>query len=1010
MSTRLIERWFPCEEVSEHSASGWGTGFAEKSLFTWFASRPLAQAKAAVLCSLLPWPDDPTEQENLKDLVREAMTDYDAVNAELRAELAKHYPDGAKLCDPFSGRAMIPLEAARLGVQAWGIDYSPVATLAGRLLADYPMRDWDDEPMLPFEGYEEHAAKYFTEPRLLCDVRFLLDEVGSRYEAAMDKFYPKVDGKRPWGYVWAVTLPCTNCGNRFPLTGSLALRNPKPAVTGGRRPKPADPGQSYRIVADTATGRFWSEVHDGQPDGPPTLVKMAGRRGKTAVCCFCAHPHPLDTLKRLMRDGLKDDVMVAVADLDVEVGKRYRAPAEDNRETRLLNEAKVLDEARSALAREPAFGPGLPAVPTERLDPGLSAFIGPAGYGYRSWGELCNDRQTLGFVRLARIINQMSAEMRVAGVRADYVSSLASFAVSNLVRRLRYSTRSANLYVGGQKTGDAYFNDSGISHGFDYFETGCGEGPGTWASLSVHTIRSLRKQLDRELGRAASVQRGSATDLPLPDGLLDAVVTDPPYDSMINYCDSSDLMYVWLKRALVEADPMFGVTSDPDGLQEKTHEAVIKFGSIGDDHRTEAHYRQTITEAFEQARLKVKPGGVVSIVFGHGDPDAWVRVLTAITDAGLVLTGSWPCSTEKGGKQTGEYIDNTIMMACRAAAQDRPVGDVRMVDEEIRAVIASRVPAWTADGLADSDQRMAAIAPAMEVVGRYSEVRDFTGQPVPFDHFLGMAHRAVEEAADVRIDRFKLTDFDVRTRFALSWLRQHGRAVAPASEARWLRLSYDVTDDDVKGLLQKSKGGPRLAFGDEAAGELNLHPGSPAVDVLLGVAAQGRSISDISATLQTLERVGDEMLWAAMAEFARVLSESDRDGQTYTWAVRQRHLITERAAGIKRESAERLLEEEQRDRQGTLFEHADQWGGGGLNDHRRFRAPLVGDDLVATRSHAQRRRSRRCADVFARRGFWGCGRGVRPDTLRVTLLLRCHHPSDRRPCRVHGKGCSAARC
>ena len=35
-----------------------GAGFAEKSLFPWFASRPLAQAKAAVICSLLPWPDD----------------------------------------------------------------------------------------------------------------------------------------------------------------------------------------------------------------------------------------------------------------------------------------------------------------------------------------------------------------------------------------------------------------------------------------------------------------------------------------------------------------------------------------------------------------------------------------------------------------------------------------------------------------------------------------------------------------------------------------------------------------------------------------------------------------------------------------------------------------------------------------------------------------------------------------------------------------------------------------
>lgn len=905
MSTRLIERWFPCEEVSRHSGGrGWGSGFAEKSLFVWFASRPLAQAKAAVICSLLPWPHNPCEQESLKNLVREAMTGYDAANVELRAELAKHYPDGAKLCDPFSGRAIIPLEAARLGVRAWGIDYSPVATLAGRLLADYPMRNWDNEPPLPIEGYEEHAAEHFTEPRLLRDVQFVLDEIGGRYESAMDEFYPVVNGKRPWGYVWAVTLPCANCGNQFPLTGSLTLRNPNP--------KKHDLGQSYRIVVDESSGTFAIEVRDGKPESQPTLRKAAGDRGKSGICPFCDHTHHSETLKRMMRDGLKGDAMLVVADLDSGVGKYYREPCRV--------ELDAIERLEAALRVEAPFGPDLPAIPDEPMDIGLSRFIGPVNFGYRSWGELSNGRQTLGFVRLVRLIGDLYDALRSADVSDDYSLALTSYACSNLVRRIKYSTRSATLQIPEQAVGHIYYNDSGISHSFDYFETGCGRGPATWWSFATQTIRHLRRQVNRCSGIAADIRRGTATEVHLPDKILDVVVTDPPYDSMINYCDSSDLMYVWLKRALATADPWFGMTTDVAKLQEKTYEAVIKFTTVDDpDHRTEAHYRQTITRAFEQARLKVKPDGVVSIVFGHGDPDAWVRVLTAISDAGLVLTGSWPCSTEKGGKQAGEYIDNTIMMACRAAKPNRPVGDVRMVDEEIRTVIASRVPAWTADGLADSDQRMAAIAPAMEVVGKYSEVRDFTGHPVPFDHFLGMAHRAVEEAADVRIDRFRLTDFDVRTRFSLSWLRQHGRRVAPASEARWLRLSYDVTEDDVKGVLQKVKGGPRLAFGDETADSLSLHPTSPVVDIVLAVAAEGRSISDIATALHLLERADDEMLWAAMSEFGRVLGEGDRDGQTFTWAVRQRHLIAERATRLTHETGERLAEEERQDRQGTLF-------------------------------------------------------------------------------------------
>ena len=130
------------------------------------------------------------------------------------AELQSEYPDGASMLDPFSGRAMIPLEAARLGVKAWGIDYSPVATLAGTLLADYPLRDWSNEPRLPFG-----QPAVFAEGRLVADVEGVLEEVGRRYEASMAEFYPKVGGKQPWGYLWAMTLQCQECGRRFPVTG-----------------------------------------------------------------------------------------------------------------------------------------------------------------------------------------------------------------------------------------------------------------------------------------------------------------------------------------------------------------------------------------------------------------------------------------------------------------------------------------------------------------------------------------------------------------------------------------------------------------------------------------------------------------------------------------------------------------------------------------------------------------------------------------------------------------------
>lgn len=139
---RMIERWFPCAEVSHASAKGWGTGNSEAGLFTWFAKRPLAQAKAAVLTSLLPWPEEEAEQHRLQELVRRSMTGYDAARTEIEQELIRYYGEVPAVLDPFSGRGMIPLEAARLGTRSYGIDYSPMATLASQLLAEYPMRDW----------------------------------------------------------------------------------------------------------------------------------------------------------------------------------------------------------------------------------------------------------------------------------------------------------------------------------------------------------------------------------------------------------------------------------------------------------------------------------------------------------------------------------------------------------------------------------------------------------------------------------------------------------------------------------------------------------------------------------------------------------------------------------------------------------------------------------------------------------------------------------------------------
>ena len=89
-----------------------------------------------------------------------------------------------------------------------------------------------------------------------------------------------------------------------------------------------------------------------------------------------------------------------------------------------------------------------------------------------------------------------------------------------------------------------FINESSLGFNYDSFEVGLADAPGSWTSVAG-TPSSLNLLCDTD-GRPADVQRGSALSIPRPNQSLDAVVTDPPYEMMIDYSDASDLFYVWI--------------------------------------------------------------------------------------------------------------------------------------------------------------------------------------------------------------------------------------------------------------------------------------------------------------------------------------------------------------------------------------------------------------------------------------------------------------------------------
>lgn len=912
--TPLIERWFPVAAVDEACGTPAGSGRNEKAIFTWFASRPIAQARAAVLTSLLRvGSEDDLETDRLRHLVDLAIRNGDTrALEELATEILRDKSEPPVVLDCFSGRGIIPLEAARVGARVIGTDLSPVAALASRLLADWPLRDWSAEPDVPFEptlsGADDDSSdeadaddgemlsSAVGAPKLVGDLYRYFGEVDRRVVRALSAHYPRgPQGGLAWGYLWALTLPCDGCKRQFPLIGSMVLRHPYEATH--------DAGQSLSIEVDDKAGKWTARVHEGAPVSRPTMLAAEGKRGKSARCPFCKHVHPLDTVKAKGFSGQFEDAPLVAADLtshDVvdTKGRRRRVNRKTFRELLSVERDAATEIDLESL---PRFG-DLSAAPTERIAPGNASTIDATGYGFMTFDRLMNRRQVLLFAATTQAIRDVFSEITSLGISKDYATALASYAVANLVRRVRLSTRGSFLRAHGNASGtgqnrnqvaDLFVNESGVNFSFDWFETGIGAGPGTWRSLTTTTLKPLTSHITGLGGdaRPARIRRETATSLPMRDGTVDAVICDPPYYEMINYADVSDLFYVWIRRCLFDIVPdLFGVAGDANGLQDKSCEIVVKQGKAPGDHRTPDWYERQLGCSFEEIRRVLKRDGVLTVVFGHSDPVAWRRLLGALRDAGFTVTGAWPARTEATNRGVAS-IRVTVTIGCEVAPSGRPTATAAQAEREIADLVRSRVAKWDEWGLALSDQLMAAYGPAMEVVGRYRAVIRPDGGEPDLDHFLTIGRRAVVEAHAFKVDELPFETFDAGTRFAIFWLRAFGRSSVNKGEAVFHAQSSQMRIDDVRpDIIEETKAGFVLALAEPPP----ITDRSPVIHVVRALAVEwpaGATEAAASVVVASGREVDDKHLWAMVAELVRQLPESDRVSIALTACQRNRAAI-----------------------------------------------------------------------------------------------------------------------
>jgi putative DNA methylase len=206
-----------------------GIGPHPRGLHHWWARRPFTAARAVIFAQMV---DDPSANPDLfttekaqererqrlfkiiEDLVQWENTTNKEVLEKARAEIwqswrracadnvdhprAKELFDRNKLPafhDPFAGGGALPLEAQRLGLEAYASDLNPVAVLINKAMIEIPPKFADRPPVNPKSRAEKTLAvrQWKGAQGLAEDVRYYGEWMRDEAEKRIGYLYPKIE-------------------------------------------------------------------------------------------------------------------------------------------------------------------------------------------------------------------------------------------------------------------------------------------------------------------------------------------------------------------------------------------------------------------------------------------------------------------------------------------------------------------------------------------------------------------------------------------------------------------------------------------------------------------------------------------------------------------------------------------------------------------------------------------------------------------------------------------------
>lgn len=851
---RLIEVDLPIRRISAHARREKSIRHGHIStLHIWWARRPLAACRAVICASLWPDPADPqcpaafiatAKREMLAWTTHERQSLLSAESRgrfvpartrrtvfddplELRRALLDFIADFANwdnstkpeflatsraltesahvalggepgtrplVVDPFCGGGSIPLEALRVGADAFASDLNPIPVLLNKVVLEY----------IPKYGQ-----------RLADEVRKWGAWIKEQAEQELAEFYPKdPDGATPIAYLWARTIQCEGpgCGAEVPLIRSLWLaKKDKRAIALQLTPNPQAKRVDFHIIVKNGTKWFYQS--DEKSEIPNPKFEGTVKRG-SATCPCCGYTTPVASVRKQLktRRGGTDDALLfcVVSTRQTESGRFYRTPA-DSDHAALQN----CTRAYQHLIAQRLDGE-ITVVPTESTEE-YHSFVnrGPI-YGMKSWDCYYSPRQTVALAAIAKLIRQAATHFRDSegGEFADALQTCLSL---NFGRLLDLANSLCGWTTDTQCVKHLFARQA-MPMVWNFAESvPIGQSAGSWSVVTERfpdVLVSL--SVSTKTGHA---QLADATKHPLPSDSIDAVITDPPYYYSVQYADLADFFYVWLRRTLhgVHAE----LLKHPVILKDR--EIIVQspgheFAAEGKNNR---FYERLMGEAMGEARRGLKPSGIAIVVFAHTSTSGWEAQLQAMVNAGWVLTGSWPIDTEMASRiiaQGRSVLASSVHLVCRprenpdGAMRNDEIGDWRDVLQELPQRIHEWMPRLALEGVVGADAIFACLGPALEIFSRYARVEKASGDVVTLKEYLEHVWAAVsKEALSVIFEDADTEGFEPDSRLTAMWLWTLS-AGGGNDEGRMTNDEEDAEEDEDGGKAGKKKSGFALEY------------------------------------------------------------------------------------------------------------------------------------------------------------------------------------------------------